>query len=411
MKILITLIAGLFMMAPGSAQPDGQTEAYIRKYAPLAVSEMYRSGVPASITLAQGILESGSGASRLAVQGNNHFGIKCHNTWEGAKIYHDDDAKNECFRAYDDPEQSFRDHSDFLRYRDRYKFLFDFPVSDYKAWAYGLKTAGYATDPAYPSKLIRYIEEYKLDRYDSMKPEDFGKEEAIAVDENAESKDRVVAQAVQEERTPAVEPQKELSRSEMRKVEREAAKKAKLARDSEKWREKALAKKGGTAKGAASVSHPERADKNAGEEAVLPDSPNMVETPHLAGQSVKESFMFSLSRPIYELNNAPFILSEEGDSYASIAEDNGIFLSEVLRFNDLKASRPLPEGSRVYLKPKQNAAAPMMDKYVAEGGETLWDLSQRFAVRLSTLEKLNHLKGDSVLRDGDVVLLRKPSKK
>ena len=146
-------------------------EQYIAAYSDLAVEEMLRSGVPASITLAQGLLESGAGQSRLAVEGNNHFGIKCHQGWTGPSIRHDDDAKDECFRAYSSPDQSFRDHSDFLRYRDRYKFLFDLDRDDYKGWAYGLRKAGYATDPGYATKLIKYIEDYRLYRFDSLSTE------------------------------------------------------------------------------------------------------------------------------------------------------------------------------------------------------------------------------------------------
>lgn len=150
------------------AQTDDK-EAYIRKYSEIAVSEMKRSGVPASITLAQGLLESGAGKSTLARQANNHFGIKCHSNWKGRTVYHDDDAKGECFRAYDNAEESFRDHSDFLRYRDRYKFLFDYEPTDYKSWCYGLKKAGYATDPKYATKLIGIVEKYNLDRFDTVK--------------------------------------------------------------------------------------------------------------------------------------------------------------------------------------------------------------------------------------------------
>lgn len=147
-------------------------ERYIQKWAPTAVREMYRSGVPASITLAQGILESRYGLSPLASEGNNHFGIKCHKDWKGKSMRYDDDAKGECFRVYDSADESFQDHSDFLRYRDRYKFLFDLKTTDYKGWAYGLKKAGYATDPNYPAKLIKYIEDYKLYEYDTMTSEE-----------------------------------------------------------------------------------------------------------------------------------------------------------------------------------------------------------------------------------------------
>ncbi len=164
MKKIVILFVTLFL--PLAVWAQSVQEKYIAQYSDIAVQEMLRSGIPASITLAQGILESGSGLSPLAVQGNNHFGIKCHKDWTGRTMHKDDDAKNECFRVYDSPDQSFRDHSDFLRYRDRYKFLFDLDRTDYKAWAYGLKQAGYATDPKYPAKLIKYIEDYNLARFD-----------------------------------------------------------------------------------------------------------------------------------------------------------------------------------------------------------------------------------------------------
>ena len=165
MKKMIGLLLALFSITAIAQTPQ---EKYIQKYAPLAVKEMHRSGVPASITLAQGILESGAGLSKLATEGNNHFGIKCHKDWTGKRMYMDDDHKGECFRVYKRAEDSFRDHSDFLRYRDRYKFLFDLKVTDYKGWAYGLKKAGYATDPNYAPKLIKYIEDYQLYKYDRM---------------------------------------------------------------------------------------------------------------------------------------------------------------------------------------------------------------------------------------------------
>ena len=143
------------------------TEDYVKYYSNIAMDEMVQFGIPASITLAQGILESGAGKGRLAVQANNHFGIKCHD-WNGKKIYHDDDKEQECFRKYDNPEYSYRDHSLFLTNRVRYSFLFDFKRDDYKQWAKGLKKAGYATDPKYPQKLIDLIERYELYKYDNI---------------------------------------------------------------------------------------------------------------------------------------------------------------------------------------------------------------------------------------------------
>ena len=143
------------------------TEDYVKFYSNIAMDEMIQFGIPASITLAQGILESGAGKGRLAVQANNHFGIKCHG-WNGKKIYHDDDEEQECFRKYDNPEYSYRDHSLFLTNRGRYSFLFDLKKDDYKQWAKGLKKAGYATDPKYPQKLIDLIQRYQLYKYDNI---------------------------------------------------------------------------------------------------------------------------------------------------------------------------------------------------------------------------------------------------
>ncbi|MCK0148003.1 glucosaminidase domain-containing protein [Arenibacter sp. F26102] len=142
------------------------TEEYIETFAEIAQFEMKAYGIPASITLAQGILESGAGRGVLGAKTNNHFGIKCHTDWEGDYDFHDDDAKGECFRKYNHPMYSFRDHSVFLSSRARYAFLFDLEHDDYKGWAYGLREAGYATDRKYPHKLIALIERYELDKYD-----------------------------------------------------------------------------------------------------------------------------------------------------------------------------------------------------------------------------------------------------
>jgi flagellum-specific peptidoglycan hydrolase FlgJ len=139
---------------------------YIKEYRDIAKEEMLQYGIPASITLAQGILESGAGAGELTLKANNHFGIKCHKGWEGDSVYHDDDELGECFRKYTDPKYSYRDHSLFLTQRSRYQDLFKLRKDDYKGWAKGLRKAGYATDPKYPEKLIGIIERYNLEKYD-----------------------------------------------------------------------------------------------------------------------------------------------------------------------------------------------------------------------------------------------------
>ena len=141
--------------------------SYIENYKSVAKDNMIRTGIPASITLGQAILESGAGTGPLSVQANNHFGIKCHKEWTGASIKYTDDEENECFRKYNQPSESFQDHSYFLTSRPRYAELFGFQKADYKSWAYGLKAAGYATDTKYPDKLIGLIEKYQLGRFDA----------------------------------------------------------------------------------------------------------------------------------------------------------------------------------------------------------------------------------------------------
>lgn len=308
--IVAALLAGLFAVA--AVQSD--RKAYIDKWSQVAVAEMYRSGVPASITLAQGMLESGNGKSELAVKGNNHFGIKCHD-WKGETIHFDDDRKNECFRKYPHAEASFRDHSDFLRYRDRYKFLFDLEPGDYKGWAFGLKKAGYATDPKYPQKLISLIEEYNLTRFDNVK--------SVPV-------------------TPA------------------------------------------------ELETPVKLNDDAAR----------------PGAAADETYVFRMSRSRYSQNKVPFIYLSENESLADVAKSYDLFVGELLRFNDVDSPDDLGPGSVVYLQHKKSKSAKMVDKYVAEGGETLWEVSQRFGVRLKNLMKRNNLPADYVLKSEETVSLR-----
>lgn len=149
---------------------NSPAEIYINRYKHIAISEMNKVGIPASITLAQGILESGSGSSRLAIEANNHFGIKCTPDWKGRSIKHDDDQKDDCFRVYQSAEESFRDHSEFLK-RKRYAPLFELNKNDYQSWAKGLKEAGYATNPRYADLLISLIERYNLNQFDRKEGE------------------------------------------------------------------------------------------------------------------------------------------------------------------------------------------------------------------------------------------------
>ena len=162
------MLIGLVISTNSAFGQEISRKEYIEKYSSLAVKQMHQYKIPASITLAQGILESNNGNSRLALKANNHFGIKCHG-WEGEKIFADDDKKHECFRNYKNVLESFVDHSLFLNKHKRYEFLFNYKITDYKSWAKGLKKAGYATNNKYPELLIKIIEENKLYQFDREK--------------------------------------------------------------------------------------------------------------------------------------------------------------------------------------------------------------------------------------------------
>ncbi len=166
--IFITCLLTVMFASVSFSQERITVYEYIENYKGIAIEEMENFRIPASITLAQGILESESGNSRLALEAKNHFGIKCHKEWTGKTFYQDDDELNECFRSYKSPEESYKDHSLFLTTRDRYKLLFDLDITDYKGWAYGLKQAGYATNPRYPEMLIKIIEENGLAELDAV---------------------------------------------------------------------------------------------------------------------------------------------------------------------------------------------------------------------------------------------------
>lgn len=204
------MVAMLAVASLGAHAQQTMTRAeYIEHYAPLAVEQQTLYGIPASITLAQGLLESGNGNSRLAREANNHFGIKCGSGWDGPSVRHDDDALQECFRAYSSPEESYIDHSLILLERKWYRPLFDLDPKDYKAWAHGLKKAGYATNPLYAELLIKIIEDYALYQYDNTLVADWQPSEPQQEVVKEEVAEEIAEEVVEEKNdTPVEEPQK-----------------------------------------------------------------------------------------------------------------------------------------------------------------------------------------------------------
>ena len=168
LRLIVVTIVLVCSVGAQAQRRNSRYVTYIDKYKDLAIEQMKEHKIPASITLAQGLLESGAGMSELARKSNNHFGIKCGGSWKGRTVRHDDDARQECFRAYKNPRDSYEDHSTFLTRGARYAFLFKLDITDYKGWARGLKKAGYATDPSYANRLITIIEDYDLYKYDAQ---------------------------------------------------------------------------------------------------------------------------------------------------------------------------------------------------------------------------------------------------
>ncbi len=330
---------------PGTA--SSYAVDYLNRYSALAVSEMKRTGIPASITLAQGMVESNYGRSTLARKGNNHFGIKCHSDWKGGKIYHDDNRRGECFRSYRSAEESYRDHSDFLVNGSRYRDLFRLPAGDYKGWAHGLKKAGYATDPKYPSKLIAKIEQYDLHRYD------LGTEVTTSP-----------AQMVS--RPQAVPPPAG----------------APVSADRQATGTSDSSMTAGVAAKPADAAKPEAEEEEP------------IKVISLTNSRIKE------------LNNVEYIIVEEGETFESIAEEFNLLAWEINRYNDIEPGSSATPGQIIYLQPKRTRAAAGSLIHVAQVGDTMRSISQKHAVKLTSLYKMNLMDEGAECVPGQKVRIR-----
>ena len=286
-----TIVLFIFSLVVTSAL-FGQTNdhvAYIEQYKDIAIEQMRKYHIPASITLAQGLLESGAGKSELALKSNNHFGIKCH-SWDGKRTYHDDDESDECFRVYKSVKDSYEDHSMFLATGSRYAFLFKFAETDYVNWARGLKRAGYATSPTYADKLIEIIERYDLDRFDR---------------------------------------------------------------------------------------------EQSGSSRYL--GPH---TPYIA-------------------NDIVYIVARQGDTMQAIAEEFGISKRKLISYNDLYKGYVPVKGDIIYLARKHRKAKKPYEHHIVGDGESMYMISQKYAVRLNRLYKMNKATPDTYApMIGDVIRLR-----
>ncbi len=296
------------------AQPESKRitrSEYIEMFKDEAIKEMHHSGVPASITLAQGILESGDGNSPLARYANNHFGIKCHSDWQGETFIQDDDSKDECFRKYKTALESFADHSAFLK-RKRYAALFELKITDYKGWAKGLKEAGYATNPKYPQLLIRIIEENDLAKYDKMK----------------------------------------------------SGKSVKVKHDRK-----------------------ENSTKDQKREAI-------------ANSKKRGSHVTKLHE-----NNIRYIEVKPEDSFEKIAEEFNMGVWQLYKYNDWDKETELFDEGVLFLQPKRGKAKE--EYHIVRTGETMWDISQKYGIKLKKLYKRNRMFEGDQPKQGDKLFLQK----
>lgn len=324
---------------------------YIETYSDVAVRKMQEHRIPASITLAQGILESAAGTSELAKNANNHFGIKCHKSWNGKTYHKDDDSKDECFRKYKSSIESFEDHSQFLK-ATRYADLYKLKVTDYKGWAHGLKKAGYATNPQYANRLIRIIEEYNLALYDNPDSPALAKRES----------------------------------SKNNSFKQSETKKAKNNKKVESVQMK---------------PNPQNTNPSVDNKPVfVPQS-----KPYKNFTPVDYPYT---TRPVYMNNGVYFVVAQKGDTYFSIAKDVQLGMGELKMYNDVPNNKYEPyEREMVYLQKKRQYAE--RHHHVLCENETLRDVAQLYGCRLKTIYKLNNLSDPNlVIGEGLRIVLKKP---
>ena len=343
----IIAISCLFLLAQtASSQMKQDIANYIEKYKDIALQEMVRCKIPASITIAQGLHESSYGKSKLSTEANNHFGIKCKDEWDGKKFYQNDDAPNECFRVYDHAEDSYADHSDFLVTRSRYAGLFDLPITDYKAWAHGLKSSGYATNPKYAEILIKTIEDYNLTQYDQL---------GLAM---MAEKEKLLSPNT----TPALPVAAVIEKPKTRVAEQERSTIPAAAHEARHT----------TFANAASTTFVTVHDNN---------------TP-------KEIF----------INGTKAIKATETVDPLAVAYNYQIQYAQVLAFNDINEGDKFKDGDNIFLQPKRAKGSEPI--YVVQTGESMHTIAQKLGVKLKDLYQKNMMALNDQPLPGETLYLQ-----
>ena len=402
MKQLLLLTLTLWIaIQTGWAQNNSATIAYITQYKTIAMKEMKRTGVPASITLAQAILESNSGESNLAKNHNNHFGIKCKSDWTGAKTYQDDDAKQECFRVYEAAELSFKDHSNFLKNRPNYVDLFLLDPVDDTAWSYGLKKAGYATASDYPKKLLKIIDDYELAQYNFP-------ELANEIEEEEAPVNKVLADTPVI-KTPSDAPvNKVLADTPVKTLNKPLG----ITQMSSNENLAPLPSKSLPTKPLPAVQKYTIKKYNFKKEIITAIQTTQKEPVKI--EAVKEPTIIQptlINQPTYNypegkfrINNVQVILGKENMSYIDIALKYNVPLYKLFEYNEIEASNLLKRDQLIFLAPKKKAGATSF--HIVKYNTSLHEISQLEGVQLSALKLYNPQLTDPV-KEGTQVLLFK----
>lgn len=352
LRILLVFLFSILLSGASAQNRLIPYEEYIAEYSDIALQQQKRHGIPASITLAQGILESGAGKSDFAIESNNHFGIKCHNNWNGKTMTYFDDGVNSCFRKYNKASESYEDHSEFLVQGSRYRFLFQLDISDYKGWANGLQKSGYATDRSYADKLIRIIETYDLNNL-------------------TERGDK-----------------KSVNREEKQKKEKRRAR-----------RERKV-----------NVKNVKEQDENSITEPVFTEDVirNARDYHGMENQSDGSTINPLSTHIVQYVGTTPCIIAKYGDSFASIAEEFGLNARGIIKNNDFPERYILIPGELVYLDKKTTWWEGENPTHIVIKGETMLMISQKYGLQLKALYKLNDMKVNEEIHAGQRIKLRNP---
>lgn len=404
----------LMLITAFSVQAQDIAENYINEFGPIAVSEMSRTGIPASVKLAQGLLESDWGRSELSQFAHNHFGIKCGGSWEGQTYYKVDDDYDKkgrltesCFRVFEGDEASYIAHSEFLLQNQRYGFLFEYEPTDYKAWAKGLKKAGYATDPSYPSKIIGVINKYDLTRFDYMDAdgvEMLASYEEDFFDDNEEGEELLFGE---ETAGKGAHSHRNLT-NKSSKLDNATASIGKEVKDFTKnFRE--FKKTWNNKEQNADITKNENAPSSESVfnlDAILQEIQSIGDN-ILKRDEQKQEAITSFP-DLSKHNNVSMVLSEVGETLADVALRTGISVDAIVAYNDnlYEANQSLANGTTIYLETKKSSYEGSRKSHQVVAGETIGHVSQRYGVTEKSLRKRNFLKSDEEVKHGELLYLR-----